>query len=86
MPSGKTPHCVDRTPIPCSLKHQNTRSFGVMWIVLNDLGSFYTFNEFPCKQPIGGQLVVSVLRDSDASPATSARVEHGPMCYAYFQD
>ena len=38
-----------------------------MWIVLNDLGSFYTFNEFPCKQPIGGQLVVSVLRDSDAS-------------------
>ena len=65
MAGGKSPYGMNRSPIPRSLEQQNARSFGIVWIVLNDFRGFYTFHKFSRKQSVSGQLVVSVLRDQD---------------------
>ena len=61
MASRKPPYNVDRAPVLSSLQQQNTWSFGVLGIVLNDFRSFYTLDKFPCKQSISSDFFVSVL-------------------------
>ena len=49
MASGQSLHGVDRAPILRSLEWQNTRSFGIGRIILNQFRGFHSFDEFPCK-------------------------------------
>ena len=58
---------MDRPPIFRSLEQQNARSFGKVRVVLYQFRSFYTFDKFPRKQSVGGQLVVSVFRNSEVA-------------------
>ena len=81
MASGKSPHNVDRASIFRSLEQQNAGSYRVVRIVLNDFRGFYTFDNFPCKQPISSDLFVSVLRNSDTAlrnqrPNAVERITH----------
>ena len=63
MAVGYTPHGVDWSPILGSLEQQDTGSFRVGRIVLDHFRRFYTFDQFPGKQSVRSQFVVSVLRN-----------------------
>ena len=61
MAGGNSPYGMYRTPVLCSLKHQDAWSLREVRILLDDFRGSHTIDKFPCKQSIGREFVVSVL-------------------------
>jgi len=60
------------TAIPIFLQHEHARPFCELGVVLDGFGIPNPVNQVSNQYSIGGELIISMLRDSDVAPANKS--------------